>query len=83
MVELERKFAMSLVWHNCYLYPPAEECNNNLYLTDGKSVWRAEYDTRDGWHINGTYEFLPSNSLRKYWWADISQTVQGEERFAF
>ena len=80
-----RKFTMELVWHNCYLYPPSEAYNESLYVTDGNEIMNAIYDVRKGWLIripNTITVFpLPSKRLTKYWWADIKQTVQGEEKF--
>ena len=79
---MTRKFTMELVWHNCYLYPPKEERNNNLYVTDGKEVFKASYDMEVGWvlEVSGSTGIL-SLGARKFWWADINQTVQADSRF--
>lgn len=76
-----KKFTMELVWHNCYEYPPKEDYNDNLYITNGTLVHRAEYSTEDGWYDFRTGDYLSFELLWEYWWADMEQTVQGERRF--
>ena len=76
-----KKFTMELVWHNCHGYPPSESRNDNLYITNGHWVHRAEYSIEDGWYDFRTGDYLPFELLWKYWWADMEQTVQGEPRF--
>ena len=76
-----KKFTMELVWHNCYEYPPIESHNDNLYITNGHWVHRAEYSIEDGWYDFRTGDYLPFELLWEYWWADMEQTVQGEPRF--
>ena len=80
---MTRKFTMELVWHNCYLYPPREERNNKLYVTDGVEIFKASYDIEHGWSVEffDTKAILTLNGMRKFWWADINQTLQADSRF--
>lgn len=75
-----RKFTMELVWHNCLLYPPQEECDENLVVTDGKNVFHVKYK-EVGWRNETTYEHLEPEQLLEHWWADLLQTVQGKQEF--
>ena len=79
---MKDKFSISLVWHNCKTYPPEEEYNGNLYVTDGKWVFEAIYYTPDGWFDRVNDEQVPLTDLHNYWWADIEQTVQTSKEFA-
>lgn len=76
-----QKFKMELVWHNCLLYPPQEAWNHHLYVTNGEVVFEVEYDKSKGWYDTRIFEYIPSELLHKYWWADIQQTVQKTKEF--
>ena len=74
------KVTMELVWHDCVTCPPEEESNENLIMTDGKSVWNAEYERIDGdgeWFKDGTHSINVNRPGKKYWWADLLQTTKG------
>lgn len=75
------KFTMELVWHNCCYYPPREDFNSSLYVTDGFSLFEAKYSSKIGWDAYGYYGHIRNEDLDKWWWADIAQTVQKEQRF--
>ena len=78
------KFVMELVWHNCLNYSPEEIKNDNLYITDGVYVSRAKYDRYRGygrWWDAYLGDYIPSEDLHNYWWADLEQTVQNVPRF--
>lgn len=73
------KFTMGLVWHNCFKHPPEEHHNDYLFLTDSVNVFPVVYDGLFGWYdiINESYVDVNSH----YYWADIEQIVQRDERF--
>ena len=74
------KVTMKLVWHDCVTYPPEEESNENLIMTDGKTVWNVEYERIDGdgeWFKDGTHSINVNLPGKKYMWADLLQTTQG------
>lgn len=76
------KFKMELVWHNCMLYPPLEDFNNNLIVTNGSDVLKLFWHKSDGYSVLENECCLRRlDNLENWWWADIEQTVQGDERF--
>lgn len=77
------KFTMELVWHNCKIYPPTEQFNSHLLVTDGVTIHEMMWDKTafgDGGFLKVGLE-IKGDDLHKYWWADINQTIQGEHRF--
>lgn len=77
---MERKFTMNLTWHNCHLYPPKEVYNDDLYITDGEFVWKATYSLYGGWRAESSK--LQPDTLYMYWWADLKQTINKEDKFS-
>ena len=77
---MKDKFSIELVWHNCQTCPPEENYNNNLYATNGSSVFRVIYDNGD-WYDTDFDVFIPDDTLSKFWWADIAQTMNAAELF--
>lgn len=80
---MDNKFKTELVWHNCATYPPKEFENNFLIATNGKNVYGMSWHKAEGYWIaidNGIFP-ININDLDKWWWADIEQTVQNEEKF--
>lgn len=78
------KFTMKLVWHNCKTHPPKELCNDDLIGTNGSYVFDISWFRDKGYFIatNGGNDLKIEDSvLENWWWADIQQTVQGEQRF--
>lgn len=76
------KFTMGLVWHNCKTYPPEEFSNNNLIVTDGNIVESMSWNRAAGYFIAENECCLKRlDNLENWWWADIEQTVQEEEKF--
>lgn len=73
------KFTMNLVWHNCLECPPEESHNSCLFMTDSVNVFPVTYDNVSGWYdiVDGCRADVNSH----HYWADIEQTVQGDERF--
>jgi hypothetical protein len=74
-MKTKNKFKIELVWHNCYDCPPEEYWNDNLYVTDGKYIHSVEYNKEYGWWSRELGDYLPFDSIWKYWWADLEQTV--------
>ena len=72
-----KKFKMNLVWHNCYYCPPEEDYNDNLVVTNGFDIFQATYRKKCGFPISDSN----TDTLKKYWWADIAQTIRGTEKF--
>ncbi len=72
---------MRLTWHNCLTYPPEEDKNDTLYVTDGKYLYDVIYDVKDGWYNLLAHNYIPSTKLHKFWWADINQTIQNTPEF--
>lgn len=68
------KFKMELTWHNCATYPPAEDFNSWLMITDGRNTDSFVYDTRCGFPV-------AEENLHKYWWADLARTVRETKEF--
>lgn len=75
------KFTVELTWHNCKTYPPEEDFNDDLYITNGQYVHRVEYSKDEGWYDFRMGDYLPFEFLHEYWWADIAQTVRGASEF--
>ena len=73
---MTNKFKMGLVWHNCNTYPPEEEYNECLLVTDGDFVAIALYDSGK-WYDMDDNNLAMLYDLNKLWWADIEQTVHG------
>ena len=73
------KFTMNLVWHNCLECPPEESHNSCLFITDGFNVWEVEYHNGEWLTVTDCIE--PVDITENHYWADIEQTVQGDERF--
>lgn len=73
------KFTIGLVWHNCLEHPPEERHNDYLFLTDSAHVFPVVYSALFGWYdiISASYVNIDSH----HYWADIEQTVLGDERF--
>ena len=80
-----KKFTMELVWHNCLECPPSESFNDNLYITNGRSMHKGMYEKGIGWTLSAPWAHsvyqISFDSLKDFWWADIEQTVQGERGF--
>ena len=77
------KFTMELVWHSCDSYPPKEDYNACLYVTDGYVVFPMRWKRDTDWQRfdNGAWYIEPGINAKEYWWADITQTVQGVLEF--
>ena len=78
------KFTMELVWHNCETHPPKEDYHPCLYLTNGISIfpmsWK-RYTNAQCFERNGVSEIEVGKNAKKYWWADMTQTIRNEPRF--
>lgn len=81
MAENKKKFAIPIVWHNCYDYPPKESWNEKLWVTDGERVFPVTYDKSSGWYNQEEKTYLPFELIWKYWWADLEQTIKGCSEF--
>ena len=68
------KFKMELTWHNCKTYPPSEDFNSWLIITDGRNTDAFVYDIKYGFPV-------AENRLHKYWWADLARTVRETKEF--
>lgn len=78
------KFKMELTWHNCKTCPPKEFENNNLLVTNGTYVYGMSWHRAEGYFIADDYgnlHQLKYEHLDTWYWADIEQTVRGEEKF--
>ena len=73
---MTNKFKMELTWHSCETYPPEEDYNPYLFVTDGCGVIIAEYRKDKGFFFDD--KLVVADRL---WWADIEQTVQNESKF--
>ena len=78
-----RKFTMELVWHNCETYPPKEDYNDYLIVSDGVGVCEVCWDKEKGfYYFNRVFGYQPLiGNYKKMWWADVRQTVQNELMF--
>lgn len=81
MTENKKKFAMPLVWHNCYDYPPEEFYNDDLIATDGYFIFPVEYHKINGWWKKETKRSFTLSEMKEHWWADLKQTVRGCSEF--
>lgn len=68
------KFKMELTWHNCKTCPPKETYNPWLIYTDGYSVDYCTYYQKYGFPV-------ASKDLHRFWWADLSRTVNESSEF--
>ena len=78
---MEDKFTMNLVWHNCKTYPPKEEYNSCLYVSNGNRITKAKYHHEYGWLDRESGIIIQDRYLHKYWWADIAQTIKTSQEF--
>lgn len=77
-----KKFTMELVWHNCLTYPPKEFSNNALIATNGNDVLGMSWHRTEGYFVaEDEFHLRRLDDLENWWWADMEQTVQGEQRF--
>ena len=74
---MKDKFKIGLVWHNCHSCPPKEEYNGSLIVTNGIDVFKASYCKGLGFPV---LDNTP-DTLSKYWWADIVQTIRTSDEF--
>ena len=74
MINDKKKFIMPLVWHNCKNYPPSEDYNPSLIITDGEEIFEMKWYKNKGYYANNGY--LKPNAYERWWWADIEQTVR-------
>lgn len=72
---MNNKFTMELVWHNCKTYPPEEDHNYCLILSDGEGFWIVEYYAQYGWFTKGGTYFSETD-LENLYWADLLQTIR-------
>lgn len=70
------KLPIELIWHNCLYYPPLEDSNLDLIITDGNNTFNAAYTDKLGWLNKHDDVYIPYNSLNEYYWADIKRTVK-------
>lgn len=76
------KFTMELVWHNCLKYPPEESRNDRLYLTNGIDIFLVAFHKSQHWCVWRDIKSGKIINIQPYhYWADIEQTIQGDERF--
>ena len=68
------KFKMELTWHNCKTCPPKEVFNPWLVYTNGYYIDSLMYYKKYGFPAK-------DDELHKFWWADISRTVQESKEF--
>jgi hypothetical protein len=78
---MNKQITMELVWHNCMTDSPNEEWSGCLYLTDGNFVSKARYRSDNIWYNEYTKSYIPKETLYKYWWASLQQTVRDEPKF--
>ena len=80
---MKNKFKMELTWHNCATYPPEEDYNENLVITDGRYVANMIWCKYEGYYVRfgNNYIHLKADELKNSWWADIEQTVRGCKEF--
>ena len=80
---MNNKFKMELVWHNCETYPPKELENSSLIVTNGKTVFGMSWHRAEGYWIliNDECMQIRNSELKNWWWADVQQTVQNDNRF--
>ena len=78
-----KKFTMELVWHNCETYPPKEDYNDFLIVSDGVGVCEVRWDKEKGFsYFSKQFGYRPLvGNYKKMWWADVRQTAQNEPKF--
>ena len=78
MVEKKKKFVMPLTWHNCRTYPPSEDYNPSLIITDGKEIFDMRWDKDEGFYVNCSEGYMRLQPIvyGRWWWADLEQTVK-------
>lgn len=83
MAENKKKFVIPLTWHNCETYPPSELENPFLLITNGENVYGAYWHRASGYYIAYDDEdmVLDVAAWKKWWWADIEQTVRDCSEF--
>lgn len=74
------KFKMDLTWHNCKTFPPEEDFNSYLLVTDGWDIKEMRWIKSYNAFVN-RYSEIKGEDLCKYWWADIVQTVHKTSEF--
>ena len=74
------KFKMELTWHNCKTYPPKEDFNSHLLVTDGWDIKEMRWVKSDGVFVN-KYSEIKDEELINWWWADIVQTAHNTKEF--
>lgn len=79
----KKKFVMNLVWHNCKTYPPSEDYNPALIITDGNDVFGVKWHKEEGFYVSYDDEdrYLVPDAYEHWWWADIEQTIRGCSEF--
>lgn len=68
---------MGLVWHNCKTYPPSEDFNSLLYITNGNVVYPVVYKSGEYFYNGHLFDINNVDYGEEYWWADLNQTTQG------
>lgn len=78
MTENKKKFVMPLTWHNCRTYPPSEDYNPSLIITDGKEIFDMRWDKDEGFYVNCSEGYMRLQPIvyGRWWWADLEQTVK-------
>ena len=74
------KFKMELTWHNCKTYPPKEDFNSYLLVTDGWDIKEMRWVKSDNVFVN-RYSEIKDEDLINWWWADMVQTVHKTPEF--
>lgn len=69
----EKKFSMSIVWHNCLTYKPSEFFNSELFVTNGKCFCKVVYKENVGFVGDGV--FIDDTCGKNWWWCDMNQTI--------
>lgn len=72
---------MKLNWRNCATEPPQKESVDKLYITDGESLNQARYHHKYGWWCIELWDYIPSDLINEYWWADILETISSSSEF--
>ena len=80
---MKNKFKMPLTWHNCKTYPPSEDENPSLIITNGKDVFGVKWHKEKGYYASYDDEdkYLDPEAYEYWWWADLEQTVRGCSEF--
>ena len=77
------KFVMELVWHNCETYPPKEDYNDFLIVSDGTDICESRWNKEEGFScFSKQFGYRPLvGNYKTMWWADLKQTIQNIPRF--